>query len=164
MQTGVLRILPVLLLFVVTLGACTGDGSEGDGVSESGPRSPGVPVQHLIDAPDYPSPVSDDAELAELRTPEGDNRHHAYLAALDGDGTLEGELVRGALVLVGDGAVLEVPDGASTAALEDGIVAAVEECPAPCEVTGPALVAPPEWLPGIGVEAGWELLVPAPEG
>jgi hypothetical protein len=143
--------------------ACTGSGSDGDGGrSEAGPRNPAVPVQHLIDPPSYPTPVTAAAELVELRTPAGDNRHQAYLAELDQDGTLEGELVRGSLVLVTAGTTLSVPGGASTATLDGGVVASVGECPAPCEVSGPALVAPPEWLPGVGVEAGWELLVPAP--
>lgn len=154
--------LLTLLLLVAVLGACT-SGSDGDGVSETGPRNPAVPVQHLVDAPDFPAPVTGDAELAELHSPAGDDRHFVYLAELGEDGVLEGELVRGAVVLVGDGATLEVPDGASTAALADGTVTSVADCPAPCEVSGPALVAPPAWLPGIGVAAGWQLVVPAPE-
>lgn len=145
--------------------ACNGEEgvAPGEGTLVEGPRGAEDIVQHLVDAPAYPAPVTDEPELVELRNTDGTNRHQAFLAELDADGTLEEGLVRGALVRVGDGVTLTIPDGATTAALDAGAVTAVADCAAPCEVTGPALVAPPQWLPGIGVEAGWELLVPAPE-
>lgn len=160
MRTSASRLL-ILLLAVMALAACTRGGG-GDGVSEEGPRNPAVPVQHLIDAPPYPAPVTDDPDLVELHSPEGDNRHHLYLAEFGAAGTLDGELVRGSVVLVAEGATLTVPDGASTAELDESTVATVADCPAPCEVAGPALVAPLGWLSGIGVSPGWKLVVPAP--
>lgn len=153
----------VLLLTVVALAACDPGGEPGPGGPSAGPRGADEIVQHLVDPPDYPAPVTADAELAELRSAAGDNRHQAYLAELEESGTLDGELVRGSMVLVAVGTTLSIPDGASTADLEDGTVASVGDCAAPCEVSGPALVAPTGWLSGIGVVAGWELVVPAPE-
>lgn len=157
----------VLVVAALALLAAGCDRQEGVGPGEGtlveGPRGAEDIVQHLVEAPAYPAPVTEDAELAELRNAAGTNRHQAFLADLDADGALDAALVRGALVQVADGVTLTVPDGASTASLEGDAVTAVAECAAPCEVIGPALVAPPGWLPGIGVEAGWELLVPAPE-
>ena len=163
------RGLVLMVALVATLGAaCEGEQrvDAGEGTLVEGPRGAEDIVQHLVEAPDYPAPVTEAAGLAELRNPEGTNRHQAFLADLDQDGTLDGALTRGAIVRVAVGATLTVPDGASTATLTGDTseeVGVVEDCAAPCEVTGPALVAPPTWLPGIGVSPGWQLLVPAPD-
>ena len=154
------RSVVVSLLLVAALTAC--DGGSGEGTLEVGPRGPDDIVQHLVDPPAFPAPLTGGSELAELRNAEGTNRHQAYLAVFDGSGTLDGELVRGGIVRLEDGASLTVPDGASTATLDGTTVSTVGPCPAPCEVTGPALVAPTGWFPGIGVGQGWELVVPAP--
>ncbi len=162
MRSRASRLL-VLLLVVVALAACDSGGEAGPGTASAGPRGPDEIVQHLIDPPDYPAPVTEAAELAELRDAEGNNRHQAYLAQLEESGTLDGDLVRGSMVLVVSGTTLSVPAGASTAVLDDSAVTSVGDCAAPCEVSGPALVAPSGWLTGIGVAPGWELIVPAPE-
>jgi hypothetical protein len=161
------RLLPLFLVatLAVALSACR-DGGDGPGggfqTLGDGPAGIEDVVQHLADAPDYPAPVTAEPELAELRSPDVNRRHHLYLAAVDQDGTLDGELVRGSVVQVADGSTLTAPEGASVAQLDGTTVTEVSDCPAPCEVTGPALVAPADWLEGIRVAEDWELLVPAP--
>lgn len=157
-RRGVIGVLAIGLL----LAGCESEPGPGEGTLVEGPRDADDIVQHLVEAPEYPAPVTGDAELVELRSPEGTNRHQAFLAELATGGTLEGELVRGAIIQLGDGVTLSVPSGASVASLVDDEVVEVTACDAPCDVTGPALVAPPEWLPGIQVAAGWQLIAPAP--
>lgn len=161
------RILPFVLavaLAATAVGCRDSSDGPGSGFQTLGEGPAGIEdvVQHLIDPPPYPAPVADEAELVELRSPDVSRRHHLYLAELAESGTLDGELVRGSVVHVADGVTLTVPDGASVATLDGSTVTAVDACAAPCAAAGPSLVAPPEWLQGIRVDPGWELVVPAP--
>lgn len=155
----------VAVALAATVAGCR-DSTDGPGggfqTLGDGPAGIEDVVQHLIDPPPYPAPVSDEAELVELRSPDLNRRHHLYLAELAESGTLDGELVPGSVVHLADGVTLTVPGGASVATLDGSAVTAVTACAGPCEAIGPALVAPPEWLQGIRVAADWELVVPAP--
>lgn len=119
-------------------------------------------VQHLIEAPPFPGPVTSGGVMVELRSPDLNRRHLAFMARLTADGALDGELVRGSFVYVSAGAALTVPTTSSVVQLDGDTVMSVAACAVPCTVTGPALVAPDGWFESIRTGAGWLLVDPAP--
>lgn len=161
MRTVLTTVIVTGLLF----GGCTDDADPGPaGTFEpigDGPAGIEDVVQHLVDPPEYPVAIDGDPELVELRSEDLARRHHVYLAEAAGP-AVEDELVRGSVLRVGADQQVEFDPAVSVAELDGASITGVEDCPAPCQVSGPALVAPQEWFQSIRVAAGWQLVEPAP--
>lgn len=122
-------------------------------------------MQHLLEPPRFEGELSGVEVIeAELRTADLYDRHLIYVARPEGREISTPAIpAAGAAVVVPSGSSLSLESAASVARLEGERVTAVESCEAPCQVSGPALVASEGWLQGLAVDDGWRLLVPAPE-
>lgn len=129
---------------------------------------------HMADPPELPASLEGAVVTdAELRTSDASDRHVVQLVDVPADtSTLDEALPMGAVLRVPAGQTVEVGAAVDVATLdpdategEPGVVAEVESpCAAPCTVEGPALITVEGWMPGFGVAATWQLVVPAPIG
>lgn len=170
-------LLAAVLAVGLVLAGCTDGEPDGDGTGVSRPigsepLGDDEVTLHLVDPPELPPELAGaEVTTSELRAPDLTERHTVEVVDVPSDTTsLEGPLIDGALLRVPEGVTVEVASEVGTVPLvaaEDAAGALGEitsSCAAPCEVQGPALVAPSDWITGIGAEPGWLLLVPSPIG
>lgn len=166
------RTLVAVLLAVTIAGGCSPDDRVGSSRPlGSEPLSDDEVTLHLAAAPELPDSLAGAVvTVSELRAEDLTERHTVQLVEVPaGVDELDGALKPGAPLLVPEGVTVEFDAAVGTVALAggDGAVAGVleepqDDCAAPCEVVGPALVVEAGWFEGAGARPGWQLLVPSP--
>lgn len=171
------RTVAAAFALVAVLGACTDDGQTIDGTSVElgdGPLSDDEVTLHMAEPPELSGPLSGaEVTRSELRTEDQTSRETVQLVDVPASASSLDEVPpAGAVLRVPAGQTLRVGVDVDAAGLEpdatDGEPGVLRDvrtpCAAPCEVDGPALVAPAGWMAGFGVAEGWQLLVPSPIG
>jgi hypothetical protein len=160
-----MRIPIVLAALLMVAAACTDGDPEPDPTGAiSTPIETGTVVDedvvvHLAEPPSLAPPLDAAAPVeSELRTADLTDRHLVYVVTAEDGMSITEPLPAGALAEVPSGADLAGEVDLSVAEVDGDVVTSVTDCPAPCSVTGPALVGPGGWLTGLGVDAGWELV------